>query len=48
LIGGAALKLAEFFTGKTAAAITAASCIDYVVWRCAQRDARANTNPQFE
>jgi integrase len=41
LIGGAALKLAEFFAGKNAATITAAVCNDYVAWRGAQRDARA-------
>jgi hypothetical protein len=41
LIGGAALKLGEFFAGKPAAAINAAACIDYVAWRRTQRDARA-------
>jgi integrase len=40
LIGGAALKLADFFGGKTAAAITATACIDYVAWRSAQKDSR--------
>jgi integrase len=41
LIGGAAIKLADFFAGKSAAAITAAACVDYVAWRSAQKDARA-------
>jgi hypothetical protein len=40
LIGSAALKLAEFFGGKTCAAINATACTDYVAWRGAQKDAR--------
>jgi integrase len=40
LIGSAALKLAEFFGSKNCAAINASTCIDYVAWRSAQKDAR--------
>ena len=36
LIGSAALKLAEFFGGKTCAVINATACNDYVAWRSAQ------------
>jgi len=43
LIGGAALKLADFFGGKTTATITATACTEYVAWRCAQKDVRAKT-----
>ena len=44
LIGGAALKLSEFFGGKTCAAITATACTDYVAWRRTQKDARGKAN----
>lgn len=44
LIGGAVLKLAEHFAGRTVATINAQACLDYVAWRCAQTDARATVN----
>jgi integrase len=43
LIGGAALKLGEFFDGKACAAISATACTEYVTWRSAQTDARGRT-----
>jgi len=41
LIGGAITKLLDYFEGRTADAITSASCKDYVRWRTRHVDARA-------
>jgi integrase len=41
LIGGAISKLLDFFGGRAAAAVTSASCKEYVHWRVGQTDARA-------
>ena len=41
LIGGAINKLVDFFGGRTAAAITNATCNQFVRWRVAQTDGRA-------
>jgi integrase len=42
LIGGAISKLLDFFRGSAVAAITSASCSQYVHWRVSQTDARAS------
>jgi integrase len=41
LIGLAIDKLVDFWGGRVVAAVTPASCTEYVAWRTAQRDARA-------
>ncbi len=41
LIGGAIGKLIDFFGPRAAAAVTSASCNEYVQWRVRQPDARA-------
>lgn len=41
LIGGAIIKLEEFFGARTVATITAAACGEYVAWRILQADARS-------
>jgi integrase len=41
LIGGAIGKLLDFFAGRAVAAVTGASCNEYVQWRVRQADARA-------
>src|SRR5260370_30275560 len=39
LIGGAISKLIDFFGTRTVAAVTSATCIEYVQWRVRQTDA---------
>jgi integrase len=39
-IAAIALKLAEYFAGRTVASLTPEACQDYITWRCGQRDAR--------
>src|SRR3984893_44094 len=41
LVGGAIGKLLDFFSGRAVAAVTGASCNEYVQWRVRQADARA-------
>lgn len=40
IIGAAVLKLGEFFADRKVAAINETLCVQYVAWRCAQRDPR--------
>jgi integrase len=42
LIGGAISKLIDFFGTRTVAAVTSATCIEYVQWRVRQTDARTS------